>query len=318
MKLSRAGVLAYALPIAMILVLAILLSVTLSRLATIQHSMRDNINANMVWVIYQTHIESLMLANAIQQAQSTDPLNSQELTHRYHMLLSRINVLNDGPQSRVLHNLNVSDPLLYQSQNLATLSQYALAARSSIPLAPTLLEQLEVFNNSLLIASNQAMVAQWEEAGSKVDMYRNAVLTVIFLMIGIWIGSAFISAQLLFTLKKAREHEISKQRGIELQKQLENERKISDLYRSFGSMVSHQFRTPLAIIDATMQRLIRAHARMETTEIIHRASKAREAAQRLNHLINTILKADRFMIAARRCSVGHYGTVTGHDACTLS
>lgn len=295
MKLSRASVLAYALPIVMILVLAILLSVTLSRLAAIQHNMRDNVNANMVWVIYQAHIESLMLANALQHAQHTDQLHSPELTHRYHMLLSRINVLNDGPQSRALDNINVSDPLLGQSHAIAALLHHALEANSPTLATSVVLEQLEAFTLSLLQAANQAMVAQWEEAGSKVDRYRNAVLTVIFLMIGIWIGSAFISVQLLFTLKRAREHEASKQRGIELQKQLENERKISDLYRSFGSMVSHQFRTPLAIIDATMQRLIRAHKRMDTTEIIYRASKAREAAQRLNHLINTILKADRFM-----------------------
>ena len=60
-------------------------------------------------------------------------------------------------------------------------------------------------------------------------------------------------------------------------------------------MVSHQFRTPLAIIDASMQRLIRAAERMTPAQVVDRAVKVKAATERLTHLIESILKADRLL-----------------------
>lgn len=292
MNLTRSGVLGYVLPVLAIIVLMILLSVTLFRLSEIQRAMRNNVNANMVWVIYQTHIESLMLSDAIQH-RLIDAEAQDDIAHRYQMFLSRIGILNDGPQKRALQAIEMAGPLARQAEVIVQLAP-ASAADSTFDYEP-LRVALDAFNGLLRTASNRAMVAQWEEAGARLDTYRNAVLTIFFLMIGIWVSSAIISVQLLLALKKARDNERVKQREIELQKQLENERKISELYRSFGSMVSHQFRTPLAIIDAAMQRLIRAGDRMEADEVMHRAGQAREATQRLTNLIENILQADRFM-----------------------
>lgn len=60
-------------------------------------------------------------------------------------------------------------------------------------------------------------------------------------------------------------------------------------------MVSHQFRNPLAVIDASMQRLVRAGSRMGGDEIARRAEKVRAATKRLTDLIDSILNADRFL-----------------------
>lgn len=304
MSLTRSNVLRYLLPILAIMVLAILLTVTLFRLADIQRAMRNNVSANMVWVIYQTHVESLMLANAVQH-RLVDPDSDSDLLHRYQLLLSRINVLHDGPQKRALQALGIANTLTVQANAVLALDE--LFDNDTIDEASyaQIRQALSRFSATLQSASGKAMMAQWEEAGERIDTYRDAVLTVFFLMIGIWICGAVLSVQLLLALKKTRDNERIRQSGIELQKQLENERKISDLYRSFGSMVSHQFRTPLAIIDATMQRLIRAGDRMTMEEIRHRAAKARQATQRLNQLIENILQADRFMeqldVAMRPC-----------------
>lgn len=304
MSLTRSNVLGYLLPILAIMVLAILLTVSLFRLADIQRAMRNNVNANMVWVIYQTHVESLMLANAVQH-RLVDPGSDSELLHRYQMLLSRISVLNDGPQKRALQAMGIAETLTIQANAVLKLAQLFEGDTIDATGYAQIRQTLGIFSATLQSASGKAMMAQWEEAGKRIDTYRNAVLTVFFLMIGIWICGAVLSVQLLLALKKTRDNERIRQRGIELQKQLENERKISDLYRSFGSMVSHQFRTPLAIIDATMQRLIRAGDRMAMEEIRHRAAKARQATQRLNQLIENILQADRFMeqldVAMRPC-----------------
>lgn len=304
----RSAVLGYVLPILAIIVLAMLLTVTLFRLADIQRAMRNNVNANMVWVIYQAHIESLMLGDAVQH-RLIDPESTSDMALRYQMLSSRIGVLNDGPQKRALQAIGMAESIAKQAEAVLRLGDVVGTVDVGRAAFEHTRSVLDGFNALLLKASGKAMVAQWEEAGTRIDTYRNAVLTIFFLMIGIWIGSAIISIQLLLALKKTRDNEHIKQREIELQKQLENERKISELYRSFGSMVSHQFRTPLTIIDASMQRLIRAGHRMDADEVGRRAAKVRDATQRLTYLIESILQADRFMeqleVTTRACSLSH-------------
>lgn len=308
MSSVRSAVLGYVLPILAIVVLTVLLTVTLFRLTDIQRAMRSNVNANMVWVIYQTHIESLMLADAVQD-RLVNPASTNDIVHRYQMFLSRIGVLNDGPQQRALLVTGMTDVIAGQAEAVRQLGSRIGSAEMASTNYMHMRNALDTFNALLLKASNRAMVAQWEEAGARIDTYRNAVLTIFFMMIGIWAGSAIISIQLLLALKKARANERSKQREVDLRQQLESERKISELYRSFGSMLSHQFRTPLAIIDASMQRLIRAGSRMDADEVGRRASKAREATHRLTYLIENILRADRFLeqleVSMGLCSLVH-------------
>src|SRR5690554_7370240 len=65
------------------------------------------------------------------------------------------------------------------------------------------------------------------------------------------------------------------------------------MYRNFGAMISHQFRTPLAIIDSSLQRLVRRSAENTPEEIRQRSNKARQAVARLLQLIESILEAAR-------------------------
>lgn len=62
--------------------------------------------------------------------------------------------------------------------------------------------------------------------------------------------------------------------------------------RQFVSMLSHEFRTPLAIIDATVQRLGRASARLQP-ELAPRIGKVRRAVARLITLLDNCLTEDR-------------------------
>lgn len=294
MKILRSNVLNYALPILAIIVLTVLLIVTLFRLSNIQHEMRSNYNANMVWVLYQAHTESLTLNNALLE-HIADPQAVVDIPFRYNMLLSRINLLNAGPQLRALEHIDTNHEI---TQHVTAINDFS-SLLNTHNIEPQQAQQvrnvLESFNLLLSGLSTKAMIAQWEDAGARIDLYRNAVLTIFSLMIAILLCSAFISVRLLLALKRTREAEHIKQREIILTKELENERKISSLYHSFGTMVSHQFRTPLAIIDANMQRLIRAGSRMDATEVARRAEKVRTATKRLAGLIDSILHADRLM-----------------------
>ncbi|MGH6762491.1 MAG: PAS domain-containing sensor histidine kinase [Phyllobacterium sp.] len=84
-----------------------------------------------------------------------------------------------------------------------------------------------------------------------------------------------------------------KESAMALQTALEREQNLRELYRGFVSMVSHQFRTPLAIIDSSAQRMMRRGNDMDIEEISTRTEKIRLAAMRLAKLVDSTLTAAR-------------------------
>ncbi|CAM5768560.1 sensor histidine kinase [Bosea minatitlanensis] len=84
-----------------------------------------------------------------------------------------------------------------------------------------------------------------------------------------------------------------KARTKDLQESLERETKLRELYKGFVSMVSHQFRTPLSIVDSSAQRMIRRGREMSEAEIRERAGKIRTAILRLTRLVSSTLNATK-------------------------
>lgn len=75
----------------------------------------------------------------------------------------------------------------------------------------------------------------------------------------------------------------------ELVKLLNQEKQLGELQRDFVSMASHEFRTPLAIIDSNAQRLIRRSDALEKSAIVERGTRIRDAVDRMQYLINRFL-----------------------------
>lgn len=100
-----------------------------------------------------------------------------------------------------------------------------------------------------------------------------------------------------------------KERTKDLEKALERETRLRELYKGFVSMVSHQFRTPLSIVDSSAQRMIRRGREMSEEEIRERAGKIRTAILRLTRLVSSTLNATKLDageidFAPRRCDLG--------------
>ena len=208
----------YILPLITIILLLALLAVALFRLSVIQREMRYNSNANMVWVVYYTHLESLRLSDVIQK-KALNPDANVDLLFRYQMLLSRLNLLHDGPQSRFFDEVGLLAELNTQSVTLRQLEPLLGVSPLKQVQLKDLQHALDEFSAFMLKASGRAMTAQWEELGAGVDMNRNAVLAIIVIIIAILFCSLFISWQLLIALKRSRENERVKQQQLELQKQ---------------------------------------------------------------------------------------------------
>jgi len=74
---------------------------------------------------------------------------------------------------------------------------------------------------------------------------------------------------------------------------LDRERETTGAYRNFVSMVSHQFRTPLAILDSSAQRLLRQTGAVTPQDLSLRIRRMRGAISRLTHLVDSVLNAAR-------------------------
>jgi two-component system OmpR family sensor kinase len=69
------------------------------------------------------------------------------------------------------------------------------------------------------------------------------------------------------------------------------------LQRNFVSMASHEFRTPLAIIDGHTQRLISTRDRLSADELTERARKIRSMVRRMTQLIDNLIGSARLLDA---------------------
>jgi len=103
---------------------------------------------------------------------------------------------------------------------------------------------------------------------------------------------------MLSAAKKQAENETAKlsaqvRKAYEdLRQALTKERELNVLQRQFISMASHEFRTPLAIIDGAAQRLERRAGKFDNSvEITKRAVKIRGAVERMTRVMESTLTA---------------------------
>ncbi|WP_052741932.1 HAMP domain-containing sensor histidine kinase [Kiloniella litopenaei] len=92
-------------------------------------------------------------------------------------------------------------------------------------------------------------------------------------------------------LKKIEEKLIEK--TLQLESTLQKELKQNALQRDFISMTSHEFRTPLAIIDSSVQRIERRMDKLDKEQLQRRIHKIKVATQRMLTLIDSTLSASR-------------------------
>jgi two-component system, OmpR family, sensor kinase len=83
--------------------------------------------------------------------------------------------------------------------------------------------------------------------------------------------------------------------AVKLQEKLAEEQRLMLLQRNFVSMASHEFRTPLAIIDGHAQRFISMHDRLTADERTLRARKVRSTVSRMTQLIDNLIASARLI-----------------------
>ncbi len=107
---------------------------------------------------------------------------------------------------------------------------------------------------------------------------------------------------------QARTDELQQQKTL-LEQALDKERHLTALQRKFVSMVSHEFRTPLAIIDGSAQRIMRRVEKMSKEKITISLEQVRRSVKRLVRLMESTLAASRLEagtieIVPGECDIG--------------
>ena len=79
----------------------------------------------------------------------------------------------------------------------------------------------------------------------------------------------------------------------QLAQALEKEQELNALQREFVALASHEFRTPLTIIDLAAQRLVGRKDKVTPEDLVARTDKIRAAVRRMTGLIESTLYASR-------------------------
>src|SRR5690606_24918525 len=100
-------------PLVAVAALILLLIFALTRLAQIQHDMRSNVSANMLWVITQAQVQALRRESMAQQYLH-GAADASDVAHAWRLLLNRFYLVSAGPQRRYVEGLG-SDTVLIGS-----------------------------------------------------------------------------------------------------------------------------------------------------------------------------------------------------------
>lgn len=279
----RNDIVAYVIAGAAIVAFAILLVFALVRLAGTEAEMRENEGDNMLWAISRAHVAALLLDAEITRKAGLQETGT-EVGRRYNVLLSRLTLLTEGPQLRYMSELDIDDNLVAADKAIRAVEVDILGlSHGDVDTAMVIHQILEPLIEDLGHAGNQSMVRQWEATGERLDRQRESITQVIVSIFALIILGVVLAVVMLRTMAQRQR----------LLHSFIREQEIAEAYRSFVALASHQFRTPLAVIDSTMQRLLRSGDHMTQTEIAERARNVRAEVRGLNELIGAALDVVR-------------------------
>lgn len=294
----RRDLVAYAVTGVAIVAFAILLAFALLRLTETEAEMRENEGDNMLWAISRAQSAALLLDSAVSR-QANIPQVTADVERRYNVLLSRLTLLSEGPQLRYMRVLGIDEEIDAAGDAIRVLESRIIGLTfGDTETAASIHEILTPVIEGLGRAGNRSMVRQWEETGARMDRHRQAIGQVIVSIVAI-IG---LGVLLSFTLLRAIAE---RQRARHF---LSRERETAELYRGFVALVSHQFRTPLAVIDSAVQRIQRSGSAMPRAEIDRRAKQIRTEIGRLTGLLDATLdvvrlEAGQITATPARCEI---------------
>lgn len=267
--------------IAMGILFALLVAASV-RLIASENELGGDVAEDMVWLSSQAQYEAVRFVEAAaHHAAGGLPLDEVQL--RLDVLASRLSVLEQGEPRRQIGALGFSDDLAGHRAILADAAERIALIADDASQLEWIRENILALAQSFRNTANAALLAERQQDVVLRDRRKRMLLEILGAL-----AATMLTGLLLAVILVRDQRNIANAEAA-----LERERQVSKLHRSFISVVSHQFRTPIAIVDASAQRMIRRGASMSVEEISARAQKMRDACLRLTRLMESTLDAAR-------------------------
>lgn len=252
----------------LMLTFAGLIGYSLVALTNLQEELSRDPGEDMVWAVAQASYQSSLLVQA-QQAPASDHRGNQALQRA--LLRGRLEVMLAPVQVRFMERAGVYEPLL----------QIKTVLNSDRP-------DYRQVQLDLHRVGQQIMRTNLDLAGERRDAYKRLLRLLIICIGGVTVTGGLLCWQLLRSLARVRQARDQARRLLDA---LEREKAARQRYRDFVSVMSHQLRTPLAVIDSSAQRLLRLEGDGESVQA--RSQRIRSSVRQLNQLIARVLKGLR-------------------------
>ncbi|TQM94138.1 sensor histidine kinase [Roseinatronobacter monicus] len=265
----------------------------LAKSSALERDMRIAVTQNMLWVVSQTQMELM----ALTLATSPSDRDAGRIAQRFDLTLSRLNLLQQGPQARYLEDLGHLETVQGMTAALLALDPQENGNRPE--LYADLFSLSESLHPEVNRIANDVMTTDWDKAAARLDAYRATQRLIILA-----VAFAFLVALAIswIMLRNQRKLHLTELRHLRASSLLEQERDISSMYRDFAALVSHQLRTPLSLIDSAMHRLARKGDDVTAKDVTERRVIIGDAIGRLTRLVDTVLllaKLDNDQLEAR-------------------
>lgn len=245
-----------------------LIGYSLMALANLQKDLSQDPGEDMVWAITQASYQNNLLLQA-QYAPGEGHRGNRALQHA--LLRGRLAVLLAPVQEPFMERAGAREPLLRIKQMLAE------------PQPDHGLIQVELHT-----IGQQIMRTRLDLAGERRDDHEDLLRLLIVCIGGVTLAGGLLCWQLLGGLSRVRR---ARDQARGLLDALEREKEATRRYRDFVSVMSHQLRTPLAVIDSSAQRLARQDAEHQGVQT--RLQRIRSSVRQLNQLVTRVLQGLR-------------------------
>ena len=264
-------------------VLFVLLIAAVTRLAVNENRLAGELSEGVIWFSSQGQYEAMRLAESVLLFEA-DRVPRDEVVLRFDLLDSRILLFQEGQLSRRVAAMGYETRV---ADVRSTLDGHRAHLADLQPDDNEAIADLHADARSIALTmrdlANSGMLDGRERQAAIQNTRRQILLEVLGYLL------ATLAAGVLVAIVVVRGHRST----VRAEAALKHEREVSRLHRAFTSVVSHQFRTPLSIIDASSQRMLRRGAAMSHEEIATRVTKIRNACQRLTRLMESTLNAAR-------------------------
>lgn len=256
-----------------------------TRLLEVERNLESSVAEDMSWTVLQAQIEFHRFHGVLTRYVNGYPdAGREDLQLRYDILGSRLSLMMEGQPRRYLEKAGIYDTLRESVHTYSIIEPILAGLKPGDRHRESqILRTLEPLSLSIRDLANDSLMAgrKWK-AEQRIQHRTHTVETLLYMF-----GTLVSGFALTVLLIRGRQEIASAREAAR------RDREMTHVYRTLVSIVSHQFRTPLAVIDSSAQRLKRRAGSIEADEVATRADYIRQATNGLLMLMDTILDAAR-------------------------